>query len=56
METYLAGLEPAKVAAIALGVTQRYLPYNRRKGFELANFEKLSANSNAFVTKRLRIY
>jgi hypothetical protein len=32
-----------------------YLLSNRSKGFELAGFQKLFANSNAFRAKRLRI-
>jgi hypothetical protein len=40
----------------ALGAALRNLLSNRCKGFELAAFEKLLANSIAFHTKRLRIY
>jgi hypothetical protein len=38
----------------ALGANLRHLPPKRRKGFELAGFEKLSTNSNAFGAKWLR--
>jgi hypothetical protein len=39
-----------------LGATLRHLLSNRSKGFELAGFEKISANSKAFGAKRLRTY
>jgi hypothetical protein len=35
----------------ALGAAPRHLSSNRSKGFELAGFEKLSANSKAFWCK-----
>jgi hypothetical protein len=38
----------------ALGTTLRHLPSKRSKGFELADFEKLSSNSKAFGAKWLR--
>jgi hypothetical protein len=38
----------------ALGTTQRNLLSYRSKGFELAGFEKITANSKAFGAKRLR--
>jgi hypothetical protein len=37
----------------ALGTTLRHLLFNRSKEFELAGFEKISANSKAFGAKRL---
>jgi hypothetical protein len=40
----------------ALDATLRHLLSNRSKGFELAGFEKSSANSKAFGAKWLRIY
>jgi hypothetical protein len=40
----------------ALGATPSHLFSNRSIGFELAGFEKLSANSKAFGTKQLRTY
>jgi hypothetical protein len=40
----------------ALGATPIHLSPNRSKGFELAGFEKLSANSKACGEKRLRTY
>jgi hypothetical protein len=40
----------------AFGATLRHLSSNRSKGFELAGFKKLSANSKAFGAKRLRTY
>jgi hypothetical protein len=40
----------------ALGITLRHLLSNRSKGFELAGFEKILANSKAFGAKRLRTY
>jgi hypothetical protein len=39
----------------ALGIAPRNLLSNRSKGFELAGFKKLFANSKAFRAKRLRI-
>jgi hypothetical protein len=38
----------------ALGATLKHLLSNRSKGFELAGFEKISANSKAFGAERLR--
>jgi hypothetical protein len=40
----------------ALGAATRNLLSNRSKGFELAGFKKLSANSKGFRAKRQRIY
>jgi hypothetical protein len=40
----------------ALGAATRHLLSNRSKGFELAGFKKLSANSKGFRAKRQRIY
>jgi hypothetical protein len=40
----------------ALSATLRHLSSYRVKGFELAGFEKLSANSKAFGAKQLRTY
>jgi hypothetical protein len=39
----------------ALGAATRNLLSNRSKGFELAAFKKLFANSKGFRAKRLRI-
>jgi hypothetical protein len=39
-----------------LGAATRNLLSNRSKGFELASFKKLFANSKAFRAKRQRIY
>jgi hypothetical protein len=38
----------------ALGATLRHLLSNGSKGFELAGFENISANSKAFGAKRFR--
>jgi hypothetical protein len=40
----------------ALGAATRNLLSNRSKGFELAGFKKLFANSKGFRAKRQRIY
>jgi hypothetical protein len=40
----------------ALGATLKHLLSDRSKGFELASFEKISANSKAFDAKGLRTY
>jgi hypothetical protein len=40
----------------ALGATLSHLFSNRSTGFELAGFEKLSANSKAFGAKQLRTF
>jgi hypothetical protein len=40
----------------ALSATLRHLLSNRSKGYELAGFEKISANSKAFGAKQLRTY
>jgi hypothetical protein len=56
--TYLPDFKTGEVAPCrfskALGATLRHLLSNRSKGFELAGFEKISANSKAFGAKRLR--
>jgi hypothetical protein len=58
LATYLLDFKTGEVAPCrfskALGATLRCLLSNRSKGFELAGFEKISANSEAFGTKRLR--
>jgi hypothetical protein len=58
--TYLPDFKTGEIASCrfskALGATSRYLSSSRCKGFELGNFEKLSAKSKAFGTKRLRTY
>jgi hypothetical protein len=40
----------------ALGATLKHHSSNRSKGFELASFKKLAANSKAFGAKRLKTY
>jgi hypothetical protein len=40
----------------ALGAAKRNLLSNRSKGFELAGFKKLFANSKGFRAKQQRIY
>jgi hypothetical protein len=40
----------------ALGAVTRNLLFNRSKGFELAGFKKLFANSKGFCAKLQRIY
>jgi hypothetical protein len=55
----LAGFQNRRVGSgrlsKALGAAPRNLLSNRSKGFELAGFKKLFANSKAFRGKRLRI-
>ncbi len=56
--TYFPDCKTHKIAPFrfskALGATPRHLSSNSSKGFELASFEKLSANSKAFGTKQPR--
>jgi hypothetical protein len=56
--TYLPDFKNGEIAPCrfskALGATLRHLLSNRSKRFELAGFEKISANSKAFGAKRLR--
>jgi hypothetical protein len=58
--TYLPDFKTLEIAPCqfskALDATLRLLSSNRSKGFELTGFKKLSANSKAFGTKRLRTY
>jgi hypothetical protein len=58
--TYLPDFKTGEIVPCwfskSLGATLRHLLSNRRKGFELAGFEKISANSKAFGAKRLRTY
>jgi hypothetical protein len=58
--TYLPDFKTGEVAPCqfpkTLGATLRRLLSNRSKGFELAGFEKISANSKACGAKRLRTY
>ncbi len=42
--------------SIAIGAAPRTLLPNRRQGFELSCFQRLSGNSKAFGAKRLRTY
>jgi hypothetical protein len=55
----LAGFQNRQVGSgrlsKALGAAPRNLLSNRSKGFELAGFKKLFANSKALRTKRLSI-
>jgi hypothetical protein len=58
-ELALASFQNRRVGAgqlsKALGTAPRNLLSNRSKGFELAHFKKLFANSKGFRTKQLRI-
>jgi hypothetical protein len=58
--TYLPDFETGEVAprrfSKALGATLRHLLSDRSKGFELAGFEKISANLKALGANRLRTY
>jgi hypothetical protein len=58
-ELALAGFPNRRVGSgwlpKALGAALRNLLTNRSKGFELAGFKKLFANSKDFRAKRLRI-
>jgi hypothetical protein len=58
-ELALAGFQNWQVGSSrlskALGAGPRNLLSNRSKGFELASFKKLFANSKAFRAKRLSI-
>jgi hypothetical protein len=60
LATYLPDFKTGEVAPCrlskALGATLRHLLFKGSKGFELAGFEKISENSNAFGAKRLRTY
>jgi hypothetical protein len=58
-ELALAGFQNGQIGSgrlsKALGAAMRNLLSNRSKGFELASFKKLFANSKAFCAKRLSI-
>jgi hypothetical protein len=59
LATYLPDFKTSEVAPCriskALGATLRHLLSKGSKGFELAGFEKISANSKPFGAKRLRL-
>jgi hypothetical protein len=60
LATYLPDFKTGEIVPCrfskSLGAFLRHLSSNKSKGFELAGFKKLSANSKAFGAKMLGTY